>query len=149
MLKKEELEKKVKKIDNLFEKYKKEIEEDLTLTELNIKDKSLNRAKTAIKWNERYVKFLKLEEELNIVLNDIYMEYYYKYRFGDVDEEYTGRDLERKIKSEPEYMKFEKYRVLVSSIKDFLKNNLKLIEQQVFDIKNYIEYLKLENLNVV
>jgi len=149
MLKKEELERKVKKVENLFEKYKKEIEEDLTLTELNIKDKSLNRAKIAIKWNERYVKFLKLEEELNVVLNDIYMEYYYKYRFGDVDEEYTGRDLERKIKSEPEYMKFEKYRILVSSIKDFLKNNLKLIEQQVFDIKNYIEYLKLENLNII
>lgn len=138
-------------IDDRLQSYIDELSNDTTLTEMNIKEKSLNRAYLGSKWctysyqEENYLKQLKkqLEEYKTVNMDQLQKACeekgvnqsklnLSKIKFNDI------------LSRQPEYIQLQKQIELQEQIIRFIAEAKQIIASMGYDISNSKELLKLE-----
>lgn len=120
-----------------------ELENDLNITEENLKEKLYKIPMIHCKWQKVFFnqkkKLIGKTKELSI----LYRKKYYEYKEGE--NLLNLKEIDFHIISDPEYSELrsevQKLELLVST----LESSIKKISQMTFDVKNIIEYLQFIN----
>lgn len=131
-------------IEKIIEDYGKELEEDTTLDELNVKEKSARAIIIRQRWIQRLNntrwRLKQAEEEKEEILEE---------KLGNTN---LPVNLSSKIKSSkmmetsPEIREINKKIMEYSHLVSYLEDTCKNMNQFGWDIKNFIELIKMENI---
>ncbi len=138
-----------------LEEYMLDASNDLKLTEMNIKEKSLTRASLAAKWcryafeEQKYKKLIL--DNIEKIKNEIKKKLYEKRNIAIENAEPNVQrliniDAEKLIVKTKEYKQYKEELDNQEDILRLIEETQKIISQFGFDIKNALEVLKLENI---
>lgn len=142
-------------LNKRLENYMDEASNDLKLTEMNIKEKSLLRSSLGAKWcrykfeEEKYIKVLK--NNIELLREEIKKKLYEKQNLSIANAD-TNRqrlinmDAEKILIKTQEYQKYKQEIDNQEDIIRLIDETQKLISQFGYDIKNALEVIKLENI---
>lgn len=127
----------------LVEKYVKELEQDVTIDELNLKEAALMLPAKKAKWVSRLMieknnyngLYKKKDEIIKKVIEEIRAESGVRL---------TTPTLERAAEKHPEIIKINEEIAIHKNVIDFLERVEKTMQSIGFDIKNLIELIKME-----
>lgn len=141
-------------LDGRLEKFIKEFEGDVSISESNIRDKTLLRPALAAKWcryeyeEKRYKS--KIEEAIEKLKVDIAKTLWEKKKEAIVSQQAGKRlievEAEKAIKTDPKYVVLKSKLDEQDEIIRFIGEAKQIISQFGFDLKNSIEILKLEQI---
>ena len=137
-----------------LEKFMKEFEDDMKVTEINIHDKTLLKPSIAAKWaryafeEDRYKKqILEKIEELKKALQDALFE---KKKAMLMNQTATTAilniEVDKQLKKTSKYQEIKQQLDEQEELIRFIAEARQIISQFGFDLKNSIDVLKLENI---
>lgn len=137
-----------------MEKYIKELEDDLKLSETNIHEKTLLKPGISAKWirflyeEEQFKK--KLTQKIEDLKNQLAEKIFEKRKESLINQQSFTEvqikiEVERRLKQLPQYVLIKDELAVQDEIIRLINEAKQLISQLSFDIKNSIDILKLEN----
>ena len=138
-----------------MEKYIKELEDDLKLSETNIHEKTLLKPGISAKWirflyeEEQFKK--KLTQKIEDLKNHLAEKIFEKRKESLINQQSFTEvqikiEVERRLKQLPQYVLIKDELAVQDEVIRLINEAKQLISQLSFDIKNSIDILKLENV---
>ena len=142
-------------LNKRLEDYMEQAANDLKLTEMNIKEKSLLRSSLGAKWcrykfeEQKYIKVLK--NNIDTLRDEIKRKLYEKQNLSIANadanrQRLINMDAEKILIKTQEYQKYKQEIDNQEDIIRLIDETQKLIGQFGYDIKNALEVIKLENI---
>jgi hypothetical protein len=135
-----------------FEELKKKVESDTTITFSNITDQILRIPQLYTEYLSLYTQQLRLLKRASMSVTMKYGELYHKYKFPNSNDglnfQYhldTKTEIDIYINSNSEYVKLKSQVQFQELVVKFLEEVLDNLKKIRFDVKNYIELMKLQN----
>lgn len=131
-------------IDNLLEKYKNELKEDLNIDIENLEN-SFNISISLSKWINRKIDFENYLQKLNKERSVKYRELFEYYKLEYTLNLSTKDEIKMFIESDKNFIDInEKYNI-VKNIINYIDTVIEGLKIKSYEIKNYIEYKKFIN----
>lgn len=126
----------------MLEQYAKELEQDLELTLLNIKDRQLSHPNIRHKWLFRLIQHKKnvarIREDIEDLTNDLTDK---EFKISKI----SLPKLKAKIEKDPSCIDYKRKLKNEQQIVEYLEGVQSILSSMSYDMKNVVDILKLEN----